>query len=131
MSETAEAGDASEIGMKLPAAFACLAFLTLAIGQERNPQLKHLSIPPLNGNRPVSLTALHIERGVEYPSVVTLNGNVEIKTPVCRPADNGWSMDCYGEIVVRADGAKFHEDSGQIEASGHVVVTTPEYPHKQ
>ena len=45
---------------------------------------KHLTIAPLNGNRAVALAALSIERGVQYPSVIRLKGNVESGRPfVC------------------------------------------------
>jgi hypothetical protein len=102
-----------------------VTFLIPAIGQETVPQLKHLSIAPLSGGRPVSVSALHIERGVEYPSIVRLSGNVEIKTPFCTPPATNWTVTCYGEMIVRADDALFHEDTGQIEPHGNVVVTPP------
>jgi hypothetical protein len=83
-----------------------------------------MTVPQSNGGRGVSLAAQSIERGVEYPTVVKLIGNVEIKTPVCLPArKKGANMVCEGAMVVRADNAEFHEDTGQIEAHGNVTVT--------
>jgi hypothetical protein len=84
---------------------------------------KHMTAAPLNGNRPVALTARSIERGVKYPSIVELKGNVEIKTPVCLPIGNQGKLICDGEMIVRADEVRFHEDTGEIEANGHVIVT--------
>jgi len=99
-------------------------FLALAMGQDAAPELKHMIVPQANGSRGVSLAAFNIERGVEYPTVVKLSGNVEIKTPVCVPArKKGANMVCEGAMVVHADAAEFHEDSGQIEAHGNVTVT--------
>jgi hypothetical protein len=105
--------------------FVCiLAFLRLAIGQVNPPEMKHIVIPQPNGSRGVALAALSIERGVEFPTVVKLSGNVEIKTPVCIPSPKkGANMLCDGDMVVHADEAEFHEDTGQIEAHGNVTVT--------
>jgi uncharacterized protein YdeI (BOF family) len=96
------------------------------MGQEPASELKHAIVPQPNGGRGVSMAALYIERGVEYPTAVKLSGNVEIKTPVCAPAPKkGANMVCDGYLVVRADEAlfHFHEDTGQIEAHGNVTVT--------
>jgi hypothetical protein len=100
---------------------ASAAFTLLSLAQGR--ELKHVTAAPLNARRPVSLTALEIERGVEYPSVVTLRGNVEIRTPVCVPTGKDGAMVCEGEMVVRADEAEFDEATGQIQAHGNVTVT--------
>lgn len=101
-----------------------LAFLTLAMGQESVSELKHVIIPQPNGGRGVYLAALNVERGVAYPTVVKLSGNVEIKTPVCMPASKkGANLVCDGYMIVRTDEALFHEDTGQIEAHGNVTVT--------
>ena len=63
-----------------------LTFLSLAPGQETGPSgMKHVTIAPRNANRSVQIEALSIERGLPYPSVATLKGNVSIKTPVCLP----------------------------------------------
>jgi hypothetical protein len=107
-----------------------LAFVTLAIGQDAAPEMKHVIVPGPNGNRSVSLAALNIERGVEYPTVVKLSGNVEIKTPVCLPAGKKGAMLCDGYMVVHADEAQFHEDTGQIEAQGNVTVTPLQHMHQ-
>jgi lipopolysaccharide assembly outer membrane protein LptD (OstA) len=108
------------------AVFASLTFLTLAIGQETVPPRKHMSIAPLNGSRPVTVSALNIERGAQYPTIVRLSGSVEIRTPFCAPPGSDWKVTCYGEMIVRADEVQFHEDTGQIEAHGNVVVTPPQ-----
>jgi hypothetical protein len=99
-------------------------WLSLASGQQnQTAEMKHLSAAPLNANRPVSLEALNIERGVEYPSVVRLKGNVLIKTPVCLPVGPQATHVCDGQMIVRADEAEFDEKTGEIRPHGNVVVT--------
>jgi hypothetical protein len=90
---------------------------------KQEPQLKHLTASPANFVRPAFLTALSIERGVEYPSLVRLKGSVEIKTPVCLPVGNNSALVCDGEMIIRADAAEFDEGTGEIEAHGHVHIT--------
>src|SRR5690349_21163947 len=109
----------------------CL-WLSLASGQQSPAsELKHLSAAPLNANRPVSLEALSIERGVEYPSVVKLKGNVLIKTPVCIPTGPQATHVCDGQMIVRADEAEFDEKTGEIRPHGNVVVTPLEHEYKK
>ncbi|MDQ6664059.1 MAG: hypothetical protein M3Z23_06670 [Acidobacteriota bacterium] len=91
----------------------------LVIGQEQ----KHLTAVPLSGGRAATLTALNIERGGQYPSAIHLTGGVEIKTPICLPAGRHGKLICDGSMILRADEATYHEDSGEIEASGSVTVT--------
>ena len=55
----------------------------------------------------VTLAADSIERGAQYPSVIQLQGNVQIK---------------MRGMILRADQAAFHEDSGEIDASGNVHI---------
>lgn len=116
--------------MKLAAvaAFAVSAVLTA----QDNPadQLKHLYILTDSSLRPVSIAAANIETGLHYPSVIHLTGNVEIRTPVCLPKNPGTGQtgvkqtsECDGSMVLRADAADFHEDTGQIEATGNVKIT--------
>jgi hypothetical protein len=100
-----------------------IAFLALAMGQDAAPEQKHLMLPTVNGARPVMVSALRIERGVEFPTVVKLSGNVEIQTPVCLPTGKKGAMVCDGDMILQADAAEFHEDTGQIEAHGNVTVT--------
>jgi lipopolysaccharide assembly outer membrane protein LptD (OstA) len=109
--------------MKL--SLAALVFCTLAVTAQDYPtdQLKRLSVPTLTSVRPVSVVALHIERTPEYPSIVHLKGSVEIKMPVCVAAGRVNAHLCDGYVVLHADEADFHEDSGQIDARGNVTVT--------
>lgn len=101
--------------MKLRAFAASIAFLTL--------EQKHAIGVPVNGSWPATLAAQSIERGVEYPTVVRLTGNAEIRMRVCLPVGQDGKPTCDGYMIVRADEAQFHEDTGQIEARGNVVVT--------
>lgn len=101
-----------------PVFFCALAVLA----QEYPPdQLKNLSIPTSTSVRPVSVRAQSIERGPNYPSVVHLKGAVEIRTPVCTGSPA--RQTCDGYVVLHADEADFHEDSGAVEARGNVKMT--------
>ena len=90
--------------------------------QENTAELKHVTVPIVNGSRPVSLTALSIEHGLEYPAVISLKGRVEIQTPVCLPVGKKGAPVCDGEMIVHADEAEFHEDTGEIQAHGNVQI---------
>ena len=100
--------------------------LTLTAQDYQAGQLKRLSVPTTTSVRPIAVAALDIERGHAYPSIIHLKGSVEIKTPVCVKAGQGSALYCAGYIVLHADEAEFHEDSGQIEARGNVKVTREE-----
>ena len=124
----------------LVAAGALVCLLTtlppLAVAQnpaDQQAQQKHLTVAPVNGVRPVLLSALSIQRGAEYPSLVELKGNVEIRTPVCvKTSKTASKMThiCDGETVLRADEAVFHEDTGEVEARGNVTVTPRRYQRR-
>ena len=109
--------------MKLFFATVMLTMLPPATGQDTSGELKHVMVPPLAGNKSTLVSALNVERGVDYPSVIHLKGSVEIRTPVCLPVGPQKSLVCEGNMIVRADAAEFHEDSGQIEAHGDITVT--------
>jgi lipopolysaccharide assembly outer membrane protein LptD (OstA) len=106
---------------------AALAVCTLALTAQDNPagQLKHLYVPTSTSVRPVSVAAKEIEKGLPSPSVIHLKGSVEIKTPVCLLTNPGnrQTWVCDGSVVLRADEADFHEETGQIEARGNVKIT--------
>ena len=104
-------------------AFPLLAVCGVALIAQEYPagQTKHLSVPTATSVRPVSVQAISVEHGTEYPSVLHLKGSVEIKTPVCIGGTD--RQTCDGYVVLRADEADFHEDSGQIDARGNVRVT--------
>jgi hypothetical protein len=117
--------------MKVPI-FAAAMLCSLALCQDKDTvEVKHLTVPTLNGNRAVSMSALNVERGVEYPSVIRLNGNVEIRTPVCLPVGPENKLVCDGYMILRADEATFHEDTGAIEAHGNVSVIPLQHEHKR
>lgn len=101
---------------------ALAVFLTAAVGQQALEQ-KHVMLTVVNSPRPVWASALQVERGVAYPAVVKLTGSVEVRTPVCLPTGKQGAMVCDGYMIVRADEAVFHEDTGQIDPHGSVTVT--------
>jgi len=98
-------------------------FLPRANCQDSETGQKYLMVAPLNGHRPVYLSADNIERGHTYPSIIQLKGNVEIKTPVCLPVGRHEKTVCDGAMILHASEAEFHEDTGEIEAHGDVKVT--------
>jgi lipopolysaccharide assembly outer membrane protein LptD (OstA) len=68
---------------------------------------KHLATAPVNGRRQALLSADSIQRGVSYPSIVHLSGNVEVRS-------TGY--------IVEADSADYDENSGEVHARGEVTV---------
>jgi lipopolysaccharide assembly outer membrane protein LptD (OstA) len=112
--------------MKLaPAALVICAFCLNAQdrAQHRPTELKHFAVATPASLQPVSVAAQEMERDLPYTGVVHLRGAVEIKTPVCVSTGPGYEHSCSGYIVLRADRADFHEDTGQVEASGNVRMT--------
>jgi len=94
----------------------------LATGLVTAQEQKHLTTAPLSGGREVRMSANDIARTGEYPALIHLKGAVEIRTPACLPVGKNRSLVCDGVMILRADEATFHEDSGQIEAQGAVTV---------
>lgn len=84
---------------------------------------KHLSVAIVNSPRPVSVAALEIERGAQYPSIVHLKGAVEITMPVCVVSGPGNTHTCAADVIVHADEAYLHEDTGQIDTGGAASIT--------
>ena len=101
-----------------------LAGVVLLSGQDRYAGgRKHLSVPIESSAQPFVVTAKEIDRGAEYPSVIHLRGDVEIRMPVCVTTGPGAVQRCAGAVVLHADEADLHEQTGQIEARGTVGVT--------
>ena len=90
----------------------CTTLLPQAIGQNK---LNMMATGPLGR---ITLQADSIQRRPSYPSVIQLKGNVEIKTKTV-VQDSPLSLMI---MVVRADEADYHEDTGEIEARGTVRV---------
>jgi lipopolysaccharide assembly outer membrane protein LptD (OstA) len=109
--------------MKLATAAVLLCALGYAAQDNPSDPRKHISIPTTTNVRPVLATAAEIERGTEYPSIIHLRGNVEIRTPMCVATGPGTALSCGGYVVVRADRADVKEDTGDIEATGNVRIT--------
>ena len=99
-----------------------LCLLTLTAQDYPAGQMKRLSVPTKTSVNPISVAALAIEREGDYPAIIHLKGNVEIKTPVCVKPGQGSLLHCDGYIVLHADQADFHEGSGQVDARGNVTV---------
>ena len=99
--------------------WALLFVAALVSGQD-----KHLMVAPLNGIRSADLEANEIERGAnQYPSAVHLKGSVVVRIPVCLPPGENGKPLCNGFTILRADEATYHEDTGEIEATGSVRLT--------
>jgi hypothetical protein len=91
-----------------------------AIGQDSKPGPFHQMIGG------VSLTASSMQRDISrasYTPVIQLKGSVEIIKPLCVPAGRNGALVCEEEMVLRADEAEYHEDSGEIIPAGHVRVS--------
>jgi len=79
-----------------------------AVGQGNAGELKHVQLVSKLGKRgPVNVSALEVVKGVEYPSIAHLKGNVEIRA-------NGF--------ILHAEQADYDEQTGEIKASGNVSV---------
>jgi lipopolysaccharide assembly outer membrane protein LptD (OstA) len=97
--------------------------LPWAIGQENKPEPLHLIIDRIH------MTASSIQRdgsvsnNPELPAVY-LRGNVEIRKEFCVPT--GGKTVCNEEMVLRADEAEYHPDTGEITPSGNVRVAFEE-----
>jgi lipopolysaccharide assembly outer membrane protein LptD (OstA) len=72
----------------------------------------------------MDMQALSIERMVKFPAIVHLKGSVEIATKV-GVSDAPVSLMI---MVVRADEADYHEDTGEIEARGNVQMNYRDDP---
>jgi hypothetical protein len=107
--------------MRLLIAGLALSTLTLW-GQTPTPDVKHLVVPTAD-DVPIWVSALQIDRGSPYPSIVHLKGNVEVRTRVCVRTGPGQALACDGYTVLRADEADVHEDTGAVDARGSVRLT--------
>ena len=105
-------------------------FLLPVPGQQNAPEKKHVVASPRNATQSVTMEARSIERGLPYPSVIRLKGDVLIKTPVCLPVGQQSGIVCDGHMIVRADEAEVDEETGEIRPHGNVVVT-PIYHEKK
>jgi lipopolysaccharide assembly outer membrane protein LptD (OstA) len=94
-------------------AMAChlCAFLPQAVCQAPDGRLHHAA-----GN--ATIVANSIERAPSFPSIIRLKGNVEIRTKAVVQHSPVSLM----IMIVTADEADYHEDSGEIEARGKVHV---------
>ena len=82
------------------------AFATLAMAQTTAPDVKHVIVLKTDGSAgTTTLSAAHIERGAEYPTVVKLSGSVEIRTRVCMPVGKKQTVVCDGYMILHADTA--------------------------
>jgi hypothetical protein len=102
-----------------------LALLVLIVGTlafSQADQLLHVTVPTPNSHQPVAVSAASIVRDTPYPSVIHLKGSVEVKMPICVQRQ-GSGMDCEGYMILHADEADFHEDTGRVDARGNVSIT--------
>jgi hypothetical protein len=84
-------------------------------------QLKHVLISPPDGGPAISLEGLEISRDISTTAsahAVELKGRAQIRTTLC-----GHEVPNRKMVVLRADTAIYHEDTGEIEANGNVHVT--------
>ncbi len=92
----------------LAAVFVGLALLQHSdVARAQDSASKHLITVPVNGPHGATLSAVEIQRGVSYPSIVHLSGKVEVRS---------------SGFIVQADSADYDEDSGEVRARGEVIV---------
>jgi lipopolysaccharide assembly outer membrane protein LptD (OstA) len=108
--------------MRLLVAGLALSTLT-ATAQGPPADVKNLVVPTMDGVPPIWVSALQIDRGSPYPDVVHLKGTVEIRQRVCVRTGPGNALPCDGYMVVRADEADVHEETGAVDARGNVRLT--------
>ena len=93
-----------------------------AVCQDTKPEQLHLLMGTPQGHR-VELTATSMERDVsskETQLTLHLKGNVAIRLITCVPT--GKENACEGAMILRADEAEYHQDTGEFEARGNVHV---------
>jgi lipopolysaccharide assembly outer membrane protein LptD (OstA) len=117
----------------LGAAIGCAAFVPEIIGQDAP---LHLTSRTKTAN--ISFSADSIERQdpatsrpSPYASLVRLRGNVQIRT--CCVQAPSWTkkvseIPAKQVVLMRADEADFHEDTGEMEVRGNVKVNFQNYP---
>jgi lipopolysaccharide assembly outer membrane protein LptD (OstA) len=71
-----------------------------------------------------TIQADSIERPVRFPSIIQLKGNVQITTKI----GVGDAPARLMIMMVRADEADYHEDTGEIEARGNVWMNYRDDP---
>jgi hypothetical protein len=106
-----------------PILLAAAISLPWAIGQESKPEPLHWMLDR------VSVTASSIQRDASASNnpdlpVVYFKGSVEIRKPFCVSTRSG--SVCKEEMVLHADEAEYHPDTGSITPSGNVRVTFEE-----
>jgi hypothetical protein len=106
---------------------ACLLAASLPGSAQEQP--KHLQVATLDGPRPLSVSALAIERSERYGGMIRLKGAVEIRTPICVKGQKG-ELTCDGEMVLRADEAELNESTGEVHPRGNVSVIPVRLPKR-
>jgi len=101
----------------------CTLTLSFCTALAQDPNLKHVTVPAIEGNKSATLTALSIEREVDNPALYHLKGSVVIKAPVCLPVGRNRALVCDGYRLLTADEADFHSDTGEVDARGSVHLT--------
>jgi hypothetical protein len=98
--------------------FVALLFSVPQRAVSQNDALLHLKAGAMD------MKAQSIERSPHFPGIVQLRGRVEITTKI------GVSVAPVGLMimVVHADEADYHEDTGEIEARGSVQVNYRDDP---
>jgi lipopolysaccharide assembly outer membrane protein LptD (OstA) len=114
-------------------AIAGAAFAPQVIGQEKpteQKELLHLSARTEGAS--INFAAESIERqdsptpsASPYASVVRLKGNVVIRTCCVQKQRKNQPKQL---LIMRADEADYHQDTGEIEARGNVRVNFQNYP---
>jgi lipopolysaccharide assembly outer membrane protein LptD (OstA) len=98
----------------------CLALSFQVSLHSQENELKHVQIAPPDGGPGFSMQARSVERDVSkaaHNPLVELKGDVEIRTALC-----GHEVPARKMMVLHADEATYHEDTGEIETRGNVHI---------
>ena len=108
--------------------FLIAASLLAVLFSEPQRAIPQTATPPqrlnLNAGNAI-IQAENIERPVTFPSIIQLKGNVQISTKITAQESPVRLL----IMVVRADEADYHEDTGEIEARGSVQVNYRDDPN--
>ena len=102
------------------------ALVSEAVCQDNVAEPLHMVIGTPQGHR-VELTATSMERDVsnkETQLTLHLKGDVSIRLITC--VSSAKEHVCEGAMVLRADEADYHQDTGEFEARGNVRII----PHR-
>ena len=124
--------------LALGAIVGCAALAPQVVCQDQTTDQKHLAARMKSASVHFAADSIFREdpptqRPSPYASVVRLRGNVQIKTcciqvPSNSRKGNASEIPPMQAVLMHADEADFHQDTGEIEVRGNVRVSLQDYP---